>query len=80
LAEGVETEAELTLMKSFGVDLFQGFLLGRPAPFPVSERNKESRNLTAINQKSDKQSYVSYTDSPQLLPHCIMSQPENANS
>jgi EAL domain-containing protein (putative c-di-GMP-specific phosphodiesterase class I) len=32
LAEGVETETELTLMKSFGVDLFQGFLLGRPAP------------------------------------------------
>jgi EAL domain-containing protein (putative c-di-GMP-specific phosphodiesterase class I) len=32
LAEGVETEAEHTCMRDMGVDLFQGFLFGRPAP------------------------------------------------
>jgi len=43
LAKGVETESELELMKSFGVELFQGFLLGRPAPpFPVSAVSAES--------------------------------------
>jgi len=79
LAEGVETEAELTLMKSFGVDLFQGFLLGRPAPFPVSGRTKESKNLKSQNEQSAKPGYVSYTDSRQLSPHCIVSQPQNAS-
>ena len=53
LAEGVETEAEFALMKSFGVDLFQGFLLGRPAPFPVSQFNKE-RNSKGVNDGLEK--------------------------
>jgi len=66
LAEGVETEAELTLMKSFGVDLFQGFLLGRPAPLPVSEPSKEGQKLRAENLQSDTPSYVNYSGSLQL--------------
>lgn len=32
LAEGVETADELALMRELGVDLFQGFLFGRPGP------------------------------------------------
>jgi EAL domain-containing protein (putative c-di-GMP-specific phosphodiesterase class I) len=32
VAEGIETEAELKSLQSLGVDLGQGFLLGRPAP------------------------------------------------
>ncbi|MEP6900591.1 MAG: EAL domain-containing protein [Actinomycetota bacterium] len=32
LAEGVETEAEVTLMKSLGIDLFQGYYFGKPQP------------------------------------------------
>lgn len=32
LAEGIETAEQFDLMKSIGVDLFQGYLLGRPAP------------------------------------------------
>lgn len=35
LAEGVETEAEWAVMEELGVDLFQGFLFGRPAPIPA---------------------------------------------
>lgn len=34
LAEGVETEEEMMLMKRLGVNLFQGFYFGKPAPEP----------------------------------------------
>ena len=37
IAEGVETVAELTLLRSMGIHLIQGFLLGRPSPFPTAE-------------------------------------------
>ncbi len=66
LAEGVETEAELAIMKSFGVDLFQGFLLGRPASFPVSEFNKEGKKLKTQNQQSDQLGHTNYSGSLQL--------------
>jgi len=32
IAEGIETEAELATIRELGVDLGQGYLLGRPAP------------------------------------------------
>jgi EAL domain-containing protein (putative c-di-GMP-specific phosphodiesterase class I) len=32
VAEGIETEAELDALLGIGVDLLQGYLLGRPAP------------------------------------------------
>jgi EAL domain-containing protein (putative c-di-GMP-specific phosphodiesterase class I) len=32
VAEGVETERELAVLRSLGVDMAQGYLLGRPAP------------------------------------------------
>jgi len=32
IAEGIETEGELAALRDLGVDLGQGFLLGRPAP------------------------------------------------
>jgi EAL domain-containing protein (putative c-di-GMP-specific phosphodiesterase class I) len=34
VAEGIETEAELDALRSFGVESGQGFLLGRPGPIP----------------------------------------------
>ena len=36
LAEGVETEAEKDLMDSIGVDLYQGYLFGKPKPAPAA--------------------------------------------
>jgi EAL domain-containing protein (putative c-di-GMP-specific phosphodiesterase class I) len=36
LAEGVETEEEWSTLAALGVNLFQGFLFGRPAPAPVA--------------------------------------------
>jgi len=78
LAEGVETEAELALMKSFGVDLFQGFLLGRPAPFPVPVSNKEGNTSKAEYRQSDTTGYINYSGTLQLSSHCIASQSESA--
>jgi len=77
LAEGVETEAELALMKSFGVDLFQGFLLGRPAPFPVSESSREGKKFKTQNQQSEKSGYVNYSSSLQLSSQYLSSQQQN---
>jgi len=78
LAEGVETETELELMKSFDVDLFQGFLLGRPAPFPVSESSREGKKFETQNQQSDKPGYANYSGPRQLSSQFTASQPENA--
>jgi len=66
LAEGVETEAELSLMKSFGVNLFQGFLLGRPALLPILQSNKQGKTSTVQKQTSGKPNHVNYSGSPQL--------------
>ena len=35
VAEGIETEAELSALRTLGVGFGQGFLLGRPAPLPT---------------------------------------------
>jgi EAL domain-containing protein (putative c-di-GMP-specific phosphodiesterase class I) len=35
VAEGIETEADLAALLELGLDLGQGYLLGRPAPIPV---------------------------------------------
>jgi len=36
IAEGIETEAEATTLRDLGVDLGQGYLLGRPGPLPAA--------------------------------------------
>ncbi|MGE5384994.1 MAG: EAL domain-containing protein [Betaproteobacteria bacterium] len=38
VAESVETEAELAVLREIGVDFVQGYHLGRPAPWGVGER------------------------------------------
>jgi EAL domain-containing protein (putative c-di-GMP-specific phosphodiesterase class I) len=35
IAEGVETSAQLQLIRAFGAEDVQGFLLGRPTPNPI---------------------------------------------
>ncbi len=43
VAEGVEDEETLTLLRDYGVDYAQGFHLGRPAPIDPTQANP--RNL-----------------------------------
>jgi len=38
IAEGIEEPAELEMLRQLGVTLGQGFLLGRPALLPTTER------------------------------------------
>lgn len=36
VAEGIETEGEMACVSGLGVDLVQGYLLGKPAPYPAT--------------------------------------------
>lgn len=45
VAEGVETEETLELLKSFDCDVAQGYLLGRPAPMADPENQKWLQTL-----------------------------------
>lgn len=56
LAEGIETEEQFKLMKSLGVDLFQGYLLGRPQPSRfenkvISNTDSSSMELAGATSK-----------------------------
>ena len=54
LAEGIERRADLAALRSLGVELGQGFLLGRPAPEPRPPRQIEvpDRRLVADRRRS----------------------------
>lgn len=43
IAEGIETTAERNTLRSLGVNLGQGYLLGRPEPAPAGEREPARR-------------------------------------
>lgn len=45
LAKAVETEAELCMLKSLGVDMAQGFFVGSPATEPVRSLNLRARGV-----------------------------------
>ena len=47
LAEGIERRADLAMISALGVDLGQGYLLGRPALEPIPPRPIESLRLDA---------------------------------
>lgn len=54
LAEGVETAEEAALMKSIGIDLFQGYYFGKPQPqasFPASNTKYEFAGTTDSREK-----------------------------
>jgi EAL domain-containing protein (putative c-di-GMP-specific phosphodiesterase class I) len=48
LAEGVETEEEWRTLEALGVNLFQGYLFGRPLPEPVTEAAVRPRSAAAV--------------------------------
>ena len=47
IAEGVETEAELTTLQALGVERAQGYLLGRPMTFDAAVRLFRARSAAA---------------------------------
>ena len=50
LAEGIERRADLAILTALGVDLGQGFLLGKPSLEPAAPRAMESLRLDAARQ------------------------------
>lgn len=45
IAEGVETEAELAIVKDLNIEFCQGYLLGRPQPEPIHEIQENMKHL-----------------------------------
>jgi EAL domain-containing protein (putative c-di-GMP-specific phosphodiesterase class I) len=50
LAEGIERRADLAMLTSLGVDLGQGYLIGKPAADPAQPRAMETLLLDAARQ------------------------------
>jgi EAL domain-containing protein (putative c-di-GMP-specific phosphodiesterase class I) len=47
LAEGIERRADLAMLTALGVDLGQGYLIGKPAPEPGQARSMDTLRLDA---------------------------------
>jgi EAL domain-containing protein (putative c-di-GMP-specific phosphodiesterase class I) len=52
LAEGIERRADLAMVTALGVDLGQGYLLGRPGPEPAAPRPMETLRLDAARARA----------------------------
>ncbi|MEA2578268.1 MAG: hypothetical protein QOD78_1856 [Chloroflexota bacterium] len=50
LAEGIEKRSDLAVVTALGVDLGQGYLLGRPAAEPASPRSMDTLRLLAARR------------------------------
>jgi EAL domain-containing protein (putative c-di-GMP-specific phosphodiesterase class I) len=50
LAEGIERRADLAMLTALGVDLGQGYLIGRPAALPSAPRAMETLRLDAARE------------------------------
>ncbi|EKO3637772.1 EAL domain-containing protein [Vibrio metschnikovii] len=56
VAEGVETEQEVMVLKSLGVDYMQGYFFSKPLPFTSLHQAKNyRRNLVTIDTEPDQQ-------------------------
>ncbi|WP_412503332.1 bifunctional diguanylate cyclase/phosphodiesterase [Shewanella indica] len=62
IAEGIETEAELTILRQLGITYCQGFLLGRPEAQP--DRQLQTRYLTIRQQEQPR-----YNEAAESLCH-----------
>jgi diguanylate cyclase (GGDEF)-like protein len=49
IAEGVETEAQATLLKAAGCEAVQGFYYGRPAPLVIQGEEEMPRKVAALH-------------------------------
>lgn len=56
IAEGVETEEQLDLLKQYGCQQFQGFLFCRPVPLDALEKILHEDTLLFVNDSSENSS------------------------
>lgn len=66
IAEGIEEPAELEMLRELGVPFGQGYLLGRPEPFPVAVRQR--RATRAGNNRPPVGRRANGRSSPEVSP------------
>ena len=77
IAEGVEDEATLLMLREMGVDLAQGYLFGRPAPLDDAHEPRDRAPRSAPAASGDPVAIVTEAfdafarrDLPAMLAHC----------
>jgi len=64
VAEGIETRRELATLTALGVELGQGFLLGRPSAQPEGPRRRPARGATPEGARAAIREIVTTLPSP----------------
>jgi diguanylate cyclase (GGDEF)-like protein/PAS domain S-box-containing protein len=75
-AEGVETEAQLSMLQDLGCDCFQGFLSGRPMELQAFEALLRDRQQAGIHSQMSASNFPIRTDlhpGPSGEPSCVPS-------
>lgn len=70
IAEGVETEAQLSILRRNGCDEMQGFYFSRPLPadgFADLLRNRQSLSLSTPSEDGESRSLLLVDDEPHIL-------------
>jgi EAL domain-containing protein (putative c-di-GMP-specific phosphodiesterase class I) len=57
IAEGIETDAERTILRRLGVELGQGYLLGRPAEAMTWSRAAPANTLIDAAKRDSRQGH-----------------------
>ncbi len=72
VAEGIETRAELGMLRSLGVAYGQGYLLGRPSPEPLPPRSLEPRRERAAASSAEAVTEVgTRRPRPRIVPAAL---------
>src|SRR5690606_18091891 len=64
VAEGVETHDELRALRSLGVELAQGYLIGRPAPLPIAIAKLAPARLPPLPVSVERRMQLELHDGP----------------
>ena len=83
IAEGIETDAELSTIGELGILLGQGYFIARPAPTPPLLASTETCSIINARKVSAQQKTVSYSQrkviAQKLLRHIEPVHPDTAN-
>ncbi|MCX7192469.1 MAG: GGDEF domain-containing protein [Proteobacteria bacterium] len=83
IAEGIETEGELRVVKDIGIALGQGYFIARPSPTPPLLASKETSHIINSNNISifpaSASSHRSQMTARKLLSYVEPVQPETSN-
>ncbi|KFZ36816.1 D-glycero-D-manno-heptose 1-phosphate guanosyltransferase [Shewanella mangrovi] len=68
IAEGIETDAELAILRRLGISLCQGFLLGRPATHPAPTIQLQNHHAPLLQQPRYNESAECLCEISETLP------------